>query len=139
MYLLDTNVLSELRKQAGRRSDPRVTAWSKTVPVDLLFLSVVTIHEVEYGIRRVERNDRAKAAVLRVWLTSLVFPLFRDRILPVDLKVAMKSAELHAIQTRNWQDGLIVATAFVHDLVVVTRNVGHFASTEVSLLNPWEA
>ena len=96
MYLLDTNVLSELRKQAGRRSDARVTAWSKTIPLDSLYLSVVTIHEVEYG-------------------------------------------ELHAVQTRNWQDALIAATAFVHDLVLVTRNVGHFADSEVPLLNRWEA
>lgn len=138
MYLLDIHVLSELRRQAGGRADPRVTAWSKTIALDDLYLSVVTIHEMELGIRRIERSDPAKAAVLRSWLTGFVLPTFGERVLPVDLGCALRSAQLQAAGSRNWQEALLAATALVHDLVLVTRNTVHFSDTEVPLLNPWE-
>lgn len=136
MYLLDTNVVSELRKT--KRADKNVTAWANGVPTAGLFLSVITVLEIETGILSVERRDPLQAALLRAWLEGQVLPAFADRILPVDTAVARCCAKLHVPDRRSERDALIAATALVHGLTVVTRNTGDFEGTGVEWLNPWE-
>ena len=124
MYLLDTHVLSELRRRD--RIDPRVAAWADTVEQDALYLSVVTILEVELGILAVERRDPAQAALLRRWLEDRVLPAFDARILPIDTAVARACARLHVPDRRAERDAMIGATALTHRMTVVTRNVVDF-------------
>ncbi|WP_298597706.1 type II toxin-antitoxin system VapC family toxin [Zoogloea sp.] len=137
MYLLDTNVVSELRKAKSGKADARVTAWAAEVPASELFLSAISVLELEMGVLLVERRDAAQGTVLRSWLDRHVLPAFADRILPVDAAVARRCARLHVPDPRAERDALIAATALVHDLTVVTRNVGDFEVTGVRLLNPW--
>ena len=137
MYLLDTNVVSELRKAKSGKADARVTAWAAEVPASELFLSAISVLELEMGVLLVERRDAAQGVVLRSWLDKHVLPAFADRILPVDAAVARRCARLHVPDPRAERDALIAATALVRDLTVVTRNVGDFEATGVRLLNPW--
>ncbi|MFD2610798.1 type II toxin-antitoxin system VapC family toxin [Deinococcus taklimakanensis] len=137
MYLLDTNVVSELRKVKAGRADPQVAAWSEGVSTTHLFLSVITVQELETGVLLKERSDPAQGAVLRRWLEEQVLPAFAGRLLPVNLEVARRCAALNVPQTRPQRDGLIAATGLVHDLTVVTRNMSDFAGTGVRLLDPW--
>ena len=137
MYLLDTNVVSELRKAA--KASPRVVAWARTTPVGALFVSAITILELEYGVLLVERRDAAQGTVLRSWLDTHVAPTFADRVLAVDAAVAKRCARLHVPDPRSERDALIAATAWVHGFVVVTRNLRDFAETGVETLNPWES
>lgn len=138
MFLLDTNVISELRKARAGKADPHVAAWVQTVPVGSLFLSVIVIQELEIGTMLAERRDPPQGAVLRMWLDEHVLPSFADRILPVDTAVARRSAALYVPNPQPFRDALIAATALVHGMTVVTRNLADFKATGVSLLNPWE-
>jgi hypothetical protein len=135
MYLLDTNVVSELRR--GKRADPRVRAWAAASPEAPMFLSVVTVFEIERGILLVERRDADQARHLRRWFEARVLPEFGDRILPVDVPVARRCAALHVPDPRHERDALIAATALVHRMTLVTRDTGDFEGSEVELLNPW--
>ena len=137
MYLLDTNIVSELRKAAARKADPKVLAWANGVSTALLFLSAVTVLELEIGVLLVERRDPSQGSALRSWLDTRVLPAFTDRILPVDTAVARRCARLHVPDRRSDRDALIAATALVHRLTIVTRNVEDFAPTGAKLLNPW--
>ena len=139
MYLLDTNVVSELRKAKSGKADARVTAWAAEVPASELFLSAISVLELEMGVLLVERRDAAQGAVLRSWLDKHVLPAFADRILPVDAAVARRCARLHVPDPRAERDALIAATALVGELTVVTRNIGDFEATGVKLLNPWSS
>lgn len=137
MFLLDTNVVSELRKAKAGKADARVTAWAGSVPYGSLFISAITVLELEMGVLLVERRDAAQGAILREWLDKHVLPAFHDRILPVDAAVAQRCAHLHVPDPRAERDALIAATALVHGMTVVTRNTGDFQATGVPLLNPW--
>ncbi|HEY5329884.1 MAG TPA: type II toxin-antitoxin system VapC family toxin [Acidobacteriaceae bacterium] len=137
MYLLDTNTISELRKVAMLRGDRNVALWSQGVEAEDQYLSAITLQELELGILMSERKDPAKGAVLRAWMTKQVLGHFRERILPIDAAVAMRSAQLHAQRSRSFADALIAATAYAHGFSVVTRNVASFSDTGVSVVNPW--
>ena len=136
MYLLDTNIVSELRK--GIKADTKVLSWARAVSASSLFLSVITILEIEAGVLQKERKDPSQGAILRSWLNSHVLPSFSDRILNIDVAVALRCAKLHIPDPRSERDALIAATALVHGLIVVTRNIKDFNETGVELLNPWE-
>jgi len=135
MFLLDTNVVSELRRPA--RANPGLIAWANgTVPTDL-FLSAITLFEIELGAALIGRRDAAQGLALRNWIDLQVMRAFHGRILPVDAEVARRCATLHAPDPRPQGDSLIAATALVHGLTVVTRNIRDFEPMGVPLLNPW--
>lgn len=137
MYLLDTNVISELRKARAGKADRRVVSWAAPVALTRLFVSVITIHELEMGVLLAERRDPRQGRLLRAWLDGRVVPGFGARVLPVDVAVVRRSARLHVPDPRPFRDALIAATALVHGMTVVTRNVQDFESTGVPIVNPW--
>ena len=137
IFLLDTNVISELRKARAGKADPNVAAWVRTVPPASLFLSAIVIQELEIGVLLAERRDPSKGAILRAWLNDHVLPSFSERILPIDTAVARRSAALHVPDPRPIRDALIAATALTHGMIIVTRNLPDFESTGVQILNPW--
>ncbi len=137
MYLLDTNVISELRKAKSGKANEGVVAWANSVSASNLFLSVITILELEIGILQIERRDPTQGAILRSWINGHVLPAFTDRTLMVDTAVVQCCAKFHVPDPCSDRDALIAATALVHGLTVVTRNMSDFAPTQVSLLNPW--
>lgn len=138
MFLLDTNVISELRKVRTGKADPRVAEWTKSVDATDLFLSAISIYELEKGTLLAERKDPPQGAMFRAWLNDQVLPAFDGRILAVETAVAQRGAQLNVPDPRPLHDGLIAATALVHGMTVVTRNVADFVPTGVRLLNPWE-
>ncbi|WP_278261804.1 type II toxin-antitoxin system VapC family toxin [Nocardia sp. AG03] len=135
-YLLDTNVLSELRKSA-RTADPAVRAWATARRPSELYLSVVTIMELDIGIGRIERRDAVQGKRLRSWLEDTVLDTFAGRILGVDLAVARRAARMHVPDPRPERDTLIAATAGEHGMTVATRNVKDFGPTGVPVIDPW--
>ena len=139
MFLLDTNVLSELRKSETRRIDHRVAAWEKATDSQVMFLSVITILELETGVLLLSRRDDRQARTMRAWIDEKVLPNFTGRILPVDVAVAVRCAPLHVPNPRPEADALIAATALQHGMTVVTRNVKDFEPMGVAVLNPWES
>ena len=122
-FLLDTNVVSELRKIRAGKADAKVAAWAESVNASDLFLSAITIQELELGILLLERRDPSQGIMFRIWLNEQVLPAFSGRILPVDVKIAQHCAKLHVPNPRPLADSLIAATALVYDMTVVTRNV----------------
>jgi toxin FitB len=136
MYLLDTNVLSELRKR--QRTNPNVAAWLATVQPTHLYLSTMTIMEIEIGTLRLLRRDPAQGGDLRRWIDAKILPAFAGRILDFDTITARRGAPLHGPNPASVRDSIIAATALVHSLTVVTRDVADFAATGVPLLNPFE-
>jgi predicted nucleic acid-binding protein len=136
MFVLDTNVLSELRQP--KRSSPRVLAWASSQPVGAQFVSAITILELELGVSQKERKDAAQGAVLRAWLDGQVLAQFAGRILPLDHVVALRCARLHVPDPRAERDAIIAATALVHGMTIVTRNVADFQAIGAPLFNPWE-
>ncbi|MCW0454160.1 type II toxin-antitoxin system VapC family toxin [Xanthomonas sacchari] len=138
MYVLDTNVLSELRKVRLGRADANVAAWAESVDAADLFISAITVMELELGVLSIERKDATQGAMLRSWLEQHVLPEFSGRTLPIDIAVAQRCARLHIPDKRGERDALIAATALVHGMAVVTRNVSDFEPTGVSIVNAWE-
>lgn len=138
MYLLDTNVISELRKAGSNRSNKQVIAWANSVFANEMFLSVISILELEMGILSMERKDSTQGEILRAWLDSQVLPAFSQRIISVDTNIAQHCAKLHIPNPRPDRDAIIAATALVHGLTLVTRNVSDFKVTGLDILNPWE-
>jgi toxin FitB len=137
MYILDTNVISELRKAS--KTHPNVRKWAERLPSASLYISVVSVLELEIGILLIDRRDKAQGAILRVWMDRHVLPTFSSRILAIDTAVAQRCARLHVPNPRSDRDALIAATALVHGLTVATRNAADFERTGVGVLNPWEA
>jgi len=138
MYVLDTDVVSELRKVKAGKGNRNVGVWIESIEPVETFLSSITIHELELGILLLERKDSQQGAVLRAWLDTRVLPEFDERILAVDLAVARRCAKLHAPDPRPLRDFFLAATALVHGMTVVTRNVEDFEPMGVEILNPWE-
>jgi toxin FitB len=138
MYVLDTNVVSELRKVRLGKADSNVAAWAQSVDAADLFVSAVTIMELELGVLSIERKDANQGAMLRSWLEQQVLSEFVGRTLSIDSAVAQRCARLHVPDKRNERDALIAATALVHGMTVVTRNIADFKPTGVALINPWE-
>jgi len=136
MYLLDTNVISELRRP--RRTNPKVAVWVDRVPAEDMFLSSVTVLELETGARLLSRRDAGQGMLIQQWIEDRVLMAFADRILAVDTAVARRCAPLHVPDPRPYRDSLIAATALVHRLTVVTRNKADFEPMAVPVLNPWE-
>jgi predicted nucleic acid-binding protein len=136
MFLLDTNVISELRRP--NRTDPKVAAWATTVTPDEMFLSSITILELDTGALLLSRRDEAQGRLIRQWIEQRILPAFADRILPVDTTVARRCATLHVPDPKSYRDSLIGATALVHGLIVATRNCSDFRPMNVTVLNPWE-
>jgi hypothetical protein len=135
MFVLDTNVVSELRRT--EKADCNVLAWASSAPLASFFLSVVTVLELELGALSIARKDKAQGLVLRSWIDDQILPRFEGRILPIDTAVALRCARLHVPDPRVERDALIAATALVHGMTIVTRNVADFEPTGVQILNPW--
>jgi predicted nucleic acid-binding protein len=137
MFILDTNVVSELRR--GKKAHRSVRIWADALPAASLYLSVVSVLELEIGILLVDRRDPKQGKILRAWMDGHVLPSFADRILAIDTLVAQRCAILHVPDPRSDRDALIAATALVHGMTVVSRNVSHFQPTGVAVVNPWQS
>lgn len=137
MFLLDTNVVSELRKSGSNRINTQVEKWAITTPGEQTYISVITIFEIERGVLLTERRDKVQGDILRKWLTENVLTKYAERIIPISVGIAQRCALLHVPDPRPDYDALIAATALEHGLIVVTRNVNDFERTGVKLLNPW--
>lgn len=137
MFLLDTNVISELRKAGDGKADANVVTWLSCMDATNFYISAVTVMELELGILRVGRRDTAQGTLLRTWMDNHVLPEFSERTLPIDSVVALRCAQLHVPDPRPERDAYIAATSLVHGMTVVTRNVADFESTGVTIINPW--
>jgi len=136
MFLLDTNVVSELRRP--HRTNPNVAKWADSVSPSDLFLSSISILELETGALLLARRDAGEGGLIRQWIEERVLAAFAERILAVDTAVARRCALLHVPDPRPYRDLLIAATAFVHRLTVVSRNRADFEPMGVAVLRPWE-
>lgn len=139
MYLLDTNVVSELRKATSGKADANLVAWAETLETSQLYISAITVLELERGVLQIERRDERQGAILRQWLDGQVLPAFSNRILPITADIAKACARLHVPDPRSERDALIAATALVHNLSVATRNTADFANCGIALINPWDS
>ena len=137
MFVLDTNVVAELRRPD--RAHRSVVKWAAGIPTIQFYLSAISLLEIERGALQVARRDPAQGRMLRSWIDGQILPRFESRILAVDSAVALRCAGLHIPNPRSERDALIAATALVHGMTVVTRNLADFEGTGVSLLNPWSA
>ena len=138
MYLLDTNVISEQRRIGTAKENSNVAAWTRATPIDLMSVSVISLCELEVWVLQTERRDPGQGVRMRRWFEDRVIDAFRDRICRIDEAIASRCASLRVPDPKPVADALIAATALVHGLTVVTRNVADFAPMGVKLLNPWE-
>ena len=136
MYVLDTDVVSHLRRVG--KVHPHVAAWAAATPTALFFLSSISIYEIELGALSIERKDAEQGRILRAWIDKQILPDFDGRILPLDTEVAQRCAKLHVPNPKPLRDSFIAATALIHGMTVVTRNVDDFKPMGVEVLNPWE-
>ncbi|MGT2465572.1 PIN domain-containing protein [Mesorhizobium atlanticum] len=138
MLLLDTNVVSELRKVSSGRAHPNVVLWNETVDPAETFISAVVLHELEIGVRQVERHDAVAGKVLRNWLENAVIVTFSGQIVPLDDAAAVQAARWHVPNPKPINDAYIAATALTRRMTLVTRNIGDFEGMGVTLVNPWD-
>jgi len=139
MFMLDTNVLSELRKAGGGKADPNVVSWLSSKDAASLYISAVTLMELDLGILLMERRDPAQGRRLRAWMDDYVVPEFLERTIPVDIVVAHRCARLHVPDPRPERDAFIAACALAHGMAIVTRNVADFTPMGVRIINPWDS
>lgn len=137
MYLLDTNVVSEFRKYSDGRINQGVKRWAEGIFPEFMFMSVISILELEMGVLQIERRDQKQGALLRKWLNNNVIPTFAERVLPVNLSIARRCATLHVPNPKSERDAMIAATAIEHSMTIVTRNVADFERTGVKVFDPW--
>jgi hypothetical protein len=138
MFVLDTNVVSELRRARSGKANPGVTHWARGIPAALIFVSVISLHELEHGVLLAERRDPAQGDLLRRWLEASVIAAFTGRFLAVDEPIARRAAALHVPDPAPFRDALIAATALLHEMAVVTRNTGDFERfAGLEIINPW--
>ena len=137
MYLLDTDVVSELRKSADGRINKGVQSWAEAIFPELMFISAITVLELEIGVLQIERRDKKQGAVLRRWLNQNVLPAFSERVLSVDLAVAQRCASLHVPNPKSERDAMIAASAIESRMTIVTRNVSDFSQSGVKVFDPW--
>ncbi len=138
MFVLDTNVVSELRKASAGKANPGVAAWADSVLSASMFMSVISLHELEHGVLLAERNDPTKGSMLRTWLDTSVLPAFEGRLLAIDEEISRRSAAMHVSDPAPFRDALIAATAIHHGMTVITRNARDFERLDdVRASNPW--
>ena len=138
MYLLDTNIISELKKLDSGKIHPQVQRWTYSINLMQTKISVVSITEIRTGILSLARKDQAQAASLDNWFTNRLLPAYRTKTLPVDTKVALIYAQLNVPNKRPINDAYIAATAIAHKLKLVTRNIQDFQGMPITLENPFE-
>jgi predicted nucleic acid-binding protein len=139
-FLVDTNVISELRKRQSGKADPAVSRWADATPADELWISAISLGELERGVRLMERRDAAQGRMLRDWLEGRVLPGFGGRVLPVDAGVARAAAALSVPDPAPLADSLLAATALEAGLVMATRNARHFDRfAALAVVDPWTA
>jgi predicted nucleic acid-binding protein len=138
MYLLDTSVISELRKAGSGRANASVVRCADSVATGALYISAISVLELELGVLQIEQKDAEQGALLRAWLDRQVMPAFEGRILPVDAAIAKRCAALHVPDPRVERDALIAATALVHGMTIVTRNSSDFGYVGLALIDPWQ-
>jgi len=137
LYLLDTNVVSDLRKAGTPAADPNLIEWASDIESGHLYISSITVLELEIGVQRLERRDKRQGKVLRSWLEDRVYPSFEGRVLAFCLDSAAYCAQLHVPNQRSDRDSFIASIAYVHDMTVATRNLKDFSGMGISLVNPW--
>lgn len=136
MIILDTNVVSELRKQSTGRCDNNVSQWSESIDISNTYLSVITVLEIELGIRQIERRDKTQAGVLQDWFDKLM-SVYENRLIPIDKPVALQAAALHVPDPKPERDALIASCALAHGSALATRNTKDFKHMGLKLINPW--
>lgn len=136
MYLLDTNIISEFRKQ--QKMHPNVNRWLSNIDLAETFISVITVAEIKTGYLLLQRKDPRQANILQHWFISWVLPNYQSRVLPITTEIALTYAELYIPDKKVAHDALIASTAIHHNLTLVTRNIKDMQNIPVKLLNPFD-
>jgi predicted nucleic acid-binding protein len=137
MFILDTNVISELRKAGSGKADHNAVSWLSQQNAKNSYVSAITLMEIEFGILRIVQRDTSQGKLLRQWMDYHILPEFSERTIAVDSTIALRSAALHVPDPRPERDAFIAAFALVHRMVIVTRNVANFLPMGVTVIDPW--